>query len=150
MEISGTQLAINARTIPTGELRAAQAIYEKVSSKQQQSTGSKTENSESTTSDRVSISSRGQQLAKAKFSRDQQREAADFNRNEQQQEAAFNREQAQAKMDFQRQERQKEVEFTQNQRQDTREFKQQQQQAQAGFQRQLSQTAYQNVNSARP
>jgi hypothetical protein len=138
MEISGIQISAGALSIPTGNLRAAQAIYEKVASSHKQSAGQEAGTREDKKSDTVSISPQGQQLAEASFRKEQQKEAADFNRKEQQQEAVFNQEQRRARVDFQRQEQQKEAEFDRNQQQDAAEFKQNQQLSEARFQRQQS------------
>jgi hypothetical protein len=138
MEISGTHISVGLLNIPTGNLRAAQAVYENAASNRKQPAGQEAGIQEDKRSDTVSISPQGQQLAEAGFRKEQQREAADFNRKEQQQEAIFNQEQRRARADFQRQEQQKENEFDRNQQQDAAEFKQNQQLSEARFLRQQS------------
>lgn len=150
MESNGIQTSIGALNITTGNLRAAQAIYENTSSGRKQATGNDSRSRVSKEPYTVTISSRGQQMAKADFKREQQRETADFNRKEQQEEADFNREQMRAKADFQRQERQKETEFSQAQQLDAVNFEQNQRQKEAGFQRQLSLNINQDVNQQEP
>ncbi len=142
MEIIGIQNSAGALSIPTGNLRAAQAIYENVASSRKGSDIREAGIREDKRSDTVSISPQGQQLAEANFRREQQREAADFNRKEQQQEAVFNQEQQRARADFQRQEQRKQAEFDRNQQQDAAEFKQNQQLTEARFQRQQSLNRY--------
>lgn len=133
MNNSGIPISGGAAGIHTGSIRAAQAIYQTVSSKQETAPDSR-----AVTSDTVSISPRGRQLAMEQFQRSQQQQEAAFNRKERMDEASFNREQQRAKADFERQERRKEAAFRQKQQQETREFEQNQQQAEAGFRRQLS------------
>lgn len=139
MEIHGIQISSGTLSLPSGNLRAAQAIYEDIATSRKQSAGQDAGIREDQKSDTVTISTQGRQLAEAGFRTEQQREAADFNRKEQQEEAVFNQEQQRARADFQRQEQQKQTEFNRNQQQDAAEFKQDQRLSEARFQRQQSQ-----------
>jgi hypothetical protein len=138
MEISGIQISTGTLSLSSGNLRAAQAIYEDVASSRKQAAGREAGIREDQKADTVTISPQGRQLAEAGFRTEQQREAADFNRKEQQEEAVFNQEQQRARADFQRQEQQKQTEFNRNQQQDAAGFKQDQRLSEARFQRQQS------------
>ncbi|RJP78185.1 MAG: hypothetical protein C4522_13505 [Desulfobacteraceae bacterium] len=150
MERNGIQISTGVLTIPTGNLRAARAIYETVSSGRNSSAADNAGNRGSGEPYTVSLSSRSRQPAEADFRRDRQREAADFKRKEQQEEADFKRNQMRAKADFERQERQMETEFHREQQQDAIAFTQGQRQKQTRFQRQLSQNRYQEATSQEP